>query len=264
MAVLSEPTSSPRPPRVDPGTLPTPVQKFLERALVDSESRAQTVHLRQSAELRMGPEKAWMPISCEQVIALTEPGFVWFADQRRGPVSVFRVIDALVRGRGTLSARLFGSIPLAQLSGPAADHSESMRYLAELPWSPDAVLLNPSLCWRALGEESVEVEADTRGGRATVRLYFDEAGDVVEMQADERGSTEKGVVVPRPWRGRFSEHGVMGGRRIPTRGEVGYVYETGYAAYWRGRITEYRLLPEAAPSPRAASSNSPRVDDPRA
>jgi hypothetical protein len=85
------------------------------------------------------------------------------------------------------------------------------------------------------------LEADSNGGLARVRLYFNTSGDIVEMQADARGSTENGIVVPRPWRGVYAEHREMGGRRIPTYAEVGYVYDDGYAAYWRGRITDYRL-----------------------
>jgi hypothetical protein len=102
------------------------------------------------------------------------------------------------------------------------------------------------LRWRTIDQGTVdrgtvEIEADSSGGLARVRFYFDQRGDIVEMQADERGSFEGGVIVPRPWRGLFSDHQEIGGRRIPTRGEVGYVYDDGYSPYWRGRIVSYQL-----------------------
>ena len=189
----------------------------------------------------MGPNKPWQPLNCEQVISVKTPGFVWYADQPRGAMSIVRVIDAFVEGSGFLQARLFGSIPVARFSGPEADRSELMRYLAELAWAPDAALYNTAIRWRALDDDVVELEADSNGGVARVRLYVNDLGDIVEMRADERGSTENGVVVPRPWRGVFSEHREMGGRRIPTAAEVGYVYDDGYKPYWRGRIIEYRI-----------------------
>ena len=119
--------------------------------------------------------------------------------------------------------------------GPGAD-------LAELAWAPDALIHNAKLSWREVDERTVEVSANSRGGLAAVRLYFDESGDIYEIRADERGSTENGKVIPRPWVGRFSDYALTGGRRIPTKAEVGYVYEHGYAAYWKGKITEYVVL----------------------
>lgn len=227
---------------VDRRDLPEPVQRFIARAGVTDTRPPHAVHLEQAAELRMGPDKPWRPLRCEQVIAIARPGFVWLATQPLGPLPMIRVMDAFVEDRGLLKARLFGSIPVADFQGPEADRSELMRYLAEIPWAPDAALHNRSLCWKQIADDAVELSADCGAETVAVRLYFDAAGDILEMQADERGSTEKGKVVPRPWRGLFSEHAELGGRRIPTRGEVGYVYDHGYAAYWRGQIVDYRLV----------------------
>ncbi|MDX1406170.1 MAG: DUF6544 family protein [Woeseiaceae bacterium] len=221
--------------------LPPVARQFIERAGVAMSNAPRAVLLTQSAEMRMGTDKPWQKIRCEQVIAVQKPGFAWFADQRRGIVSTVRVIDAYIDGHGLLEARLLGSIPVARLDGPQADQSELMRYLAEIPWAPDAALHNSSIAWREVDERIVELSAKSNGGTARVRLLFNDNAEVVEMHADERGSTENGKMVMRPWRGRFSEYREIGGRRIPVRGEVGYVYDDGYAAYWRGRITHYAL-----------------------
>lgn len=227
---------------VDNERLPAVVRRYLASALVaTSPARPRCAHLVQSAELRMGPNKPWKALRCEQVIATGHPGFVWYAEQPFGPISIVRVIDAYVSGHGYLQARLFGSLPVANASGPELDRGELMRYLAELAWAPDAIVFNHALRWRAIEDNAVVVEADSDGGVAQVRLYFDRQGNIVEMQADERNAMENGKLVPRPWRGLFSDHHVIGGRRIPTRAEVGYVYDSGYAAYWRGQITEYRV-----------------------
>lgn len=122
-----------------------------------------------------------------------------------------------------------------------------MRYLAELPWAPDAVFHNAAIRFRELGPDSVEVEADSTGGDPVhLRLFFDAAGDVVQVQSDDRERLENGKVVRRPWHGRFPDYRHMGGRRIPVRAEVGWVYEDGYEAYFRGEIKGHMIRNESS------------------
>lgn len=227
---------------VDPETLPTLVQSLVRRSGADPNHIIQGVQFRQTARLRMAPDKPWKPIQCSQTIAINEPGFVWVADQKAGPVTSVTVLDAYVSGEGLLEARLFGSIPVARMGGPGAAHSELMRYLAELAWAPDAMYHNSQLRWSEPGNNMVIVEADSAGGPAQIRLYFDERGDLVEIQADGREAREGKTSVMRPWRGIFSDYREIGGRRIPARGEVGYVYDSGYAAYFQGEILDYRVI----------------------
>ena len=244
MAALSKTVPTER-EAVDRDALPELARRWLKSAGVPwnrpSDCESRSVFLRQVAELRRAPTGSWQPLACEQVIAIRVSGFVWDAKQRLGPFSLVRVVDAFVDGHGFLEARLFGSVRVGRLSGPEADKGELMRYLAELAWAPDAAACNPAIRWRSLDQSTLELEADSAGGVARVRLYLDQNADLVEMQADERASSEGDVVVTRPWRGFFSQHREIGGRRVPTRGEVGYVYDDGYSAYWRGSVVEYQL-----------------------
>jgi len=228
----------------DPSSTPVMVRQFAEHSGATTDSPYTSIRLRQSAELRMGPDKAWIPISAEQFIRIKEPGFVWYAEQRRGPIRIMRIVDAYVESKGFLIARLLGSIPVAGVAGPGADLGELMRYIAEIAWAPDAILQNSALSWREIDDSTVEVAATSNGGVARVALGFDEDGDIVEMNAKERGRAEGNSTLPTPWRGFFSNYRDIGGRRVPTHGEVGWVLESGYQAYWRGDITEYELLRE--------------------
>lgn len=226
----------------DPALLPERVRKFAERSGADPNQTIQGVCFQQAAELRMAPDKAWRKLTTRQVIAAGEPGFVWFANQRTGPFSILQVVDAYVAGEGFLEARLFGTVAVAKLSGPSAARSELMRYLAELAWAPDAVYQNSYLRWVDVGDNMVRVEADSIGGPTFVRFRFDEQGDLVEVQADEREAFEGGKTFKRPWRGFFSDYREIGNRRIPAKCEVGYIYEDGYAAYFRGEMVEYEII----------------------
>ena len=122
------------------------------------------------------------------------------------------------------------------LSGQAV--GEAMRYLAELPWVPDAILENGALIWNQIEAQRVRVSL----GEVAVEFRFDGAGDIVEMTAKDRPVRDPdGESRLRDWRGRFSEYRWIGGRRIPARGEVGYDYPDGYEPYWRGEINACHL-----------------------
>ena len=102
--------SSGRAPAISSG-MPLLVSQFAERSGATTSSPYTSIRLRQAAELHMAPDKVWLPISGEQFISIKEPGFVWYAEQRRGPIRTMRIVDAYVDNKGFLDARLLGSIP---------------------------------------------------------------------------------------------------------------------------------------------------------
>ncbi len=221
--------------------LPEAVRAFAERGLAGGVPAAAT-RLEQAAEMRLRKGADWQAIPARQTIANTEPGFAWLAGQNIGPIPVVRVLDSYVDGAGLLDIRLLGAFRLDAYEGPEAALSEGLRYLAELPWAPDAIVLNRVITW-AETEGGVTAGMETAGGPAEVLFSFNAAGDITGMFAADRPATrEDGTIEPLDWRGTFSDYAVIGGRRIPTRGEVGYVYADGYEAYYRGQITAYEVV----------------------
>ncbi len=78
-----------------------------------------------------------------QKIGTSVSGFVWRADI--GPFGSTKVVDSLIAGRGYLEARIFGTLRVARIEGTAAiNEGEVLRYLAELPLNPDAILFDHS------------------------------------------------------------------------------------------------------------------------
>jgi hypothetical protein len=155
------------------------------------------------------------------------------------------VFDAYVEGRGELSARVLGAFQVAGGTGADYDKGELMRYLSELPVYPDAILNSSGLSWRQIDERAVEVSARSLAGTAVVRFIFDEAGDVVGLEADDRPmGRDDGTIVPTPWRGTYSDYRQFGRYWIPSYGEVGWELPTGFFTYWRGRVTSYEPLNE--------------------
>jgi hypothetical protein len=241
LALASRLTAAPPVSKPGPG-LPPIVAAFARRAGAGTGEPVRNASFNQHAELRTRPGGPFGTYAARQVMALGEPGFLWEARQDIGPFPKLRVIDSYVADAGHLQARLLGTIPVVRASGPDIALSEGYRYLAELPWAPDAMLGNPLLKWRTVDARLAEVALETPGGTARVMFEFDKSGDIVAMLAKGRPATNSaGIPARYDWRGRYSDYRRIGARRVPALGEVGYVYPSGYETYFRGRVTEYRI-----------------------
>lgn len=224
--------------------LPQPVHDFAVRSGATPGSGLRIASLTQVGELRLKQGGAFGKVGAWQAVALGTPGFVWLARQDAGPVPKLRILDAYVRGAGQLEARAFGSFPVAKVSGGALTLGEAYRYLAELPFVPDAILGNPEIEWRLTARNIAEARMATPQGPARVSFRFDAAGDIVEMEAKGRPTRDAtGAEAKRDWRGFFRDYRQIGPRRIPATAEVGYVYPEGYEAYYRLAVTDSHLAP---------------------
>jgi hypothetical protein len=230
-------------PPVGSAEIPPAIRAFAEANRRGPAPEARALRLMQDLEFRRGPDAPWSPMTAVQHIGLGSSAFVWVA---RGPGRLapgVAVIDAYVGGAGGLRANLLGSVPVARAAGPVTDRAEAMRYLAELPWAPDAILGNPEVAWSEAGAREIDAALETRAGRVSVRFALDAAGDIVEMSAQRPDLAPDGTETARAWRGRFSGYDWVGDRRIPTLGEVGYVDGGAYWAYFRGRVSALERLP---------------------
>ncbi|MCW9042931.1 MAG: hypothetical protein OQK05_06270 [Pseudopelagicola sp.] len=225
------------PPRATP--LPRLVRDFAKQNGAGRGPRVRRAELGQSVDMRLERRGAWEKLWGWQWICVREPGFVWKAGQQLwGPIAKILVLDAYVWGEGRLWVNLLGAIPVVRAKGDDINQGEAMRYLAELPWAPDAILENAALNWTEIDARHVRVSL----GEMAVTFRFDRAGDIVEMTAKDRPVRDPdGEKRLRDWRGAFSDYRWIGGRRIPAKGEVGYDYPDGYEPYWRGEITGCHL-----------------------
>lgn len=223
--------------------LPAIVDRFARRSGADPRRALRIASFNQDSEIRMSRSGRFRKTVAWQAVSLGSPGFVWDAHQNMGPLQGLRIMDAYVGREGRVEARLFGSVPVVRETGPAVSLGEAYRYLAELPWMPDAILGNPALNWRALTRDTVEVRMETPHGEAAVLFRFNADGDIAEIEAEGRPvpgvDTLSGTL---DWRGRFSDYVQIGPRRLPSYGEIGYVYSDGsYEVNFRCRIRDYQI-----------------------
>lgn len=224
--------------------LPQPVHDFAVRAGAQPAAGLRIASLTQTGELRLKRGGPFGKFGAWQAVALGAPGFVWLARQDAGPVPKLRILDAYVRGEGQLEARALGSFPVTRAKGGALTLGEAYRYLAELPFVPDAILGNPEIEWRLTARNIAEARLATPQGAARASFRFDANGDIVEMEAKGRPALNAdGTEARYDWRGYFRDYRQIGPRRIPASAEVGYVYPEGYEAYYRLTVTDNHLAP---------------------
>ncbi len=201
------------------------------------------VRLAQTGRMKRALGSAsWMSFTARQSMQIGACDFVWRA--RFPPFGLIGVCDALENGVGRLDVTALGFIPMVRTPHtPALMRGELMRYLAELPWVPDAILNNPALRWREGSTNEIIVASGEGATAAEVTLGLDDAGRVATMFAPDRPRSDVEPTLPTPWRGRFADYRLHQGRWIPFAGEVGWVLDGKEEVYWQGRLNDWATGP---------------------
>jgi hypothetical protein len=217
--------------------LPAPVQRFFRTVLKDGQAIVSAVKLSQQGLFNMSEtEDKWSPFTATQLAIAQRPGFDWDARIQMAPgVNAF-VHDTYLLGEGSLHASLLGLFTVADVGGtPEANQGELLRFFAEAPWYPTALLPSQGVRWEAINDTSAR--ATLTDGATTVSLVFqfNAEGAIATCRAEAR---YRDKLTAMPWSGRFWEYSVRNGMLIPLEGEVGWEYPEGTRLYFKGRITE--------------------------
>lgn len=229
-------------PQGELGALPPPVQRYLRAALPASAPMVATVELRHEGRFDIREEgQRWLPFASRQHVQTRRPGFVWDARMPVAPGLAVHVHDAYIGGEGLLHPSVAGLVSLAeQRSGGDFARDELMRFLAESPWYPTALLPGQGVRWQAIDEGSARATLVDGPHEVSLVFVFGADGMVESVRADARGRSLRGQLVPTPWEGRWQAYETRCGMRVPTRGEVAWLLPEGRKPYWRGQLVEMR------------------------
>ena len=201
----------------------------------DGAESALFVDLRQRGAMWFKPGGSPQRFTARQRIGTSSAGFVWRA--AIGPMGAERVVDSFVTARGSLEARIFGVLAVAHEEGTAAlDQGEALRYLAELPWNPDAILFDHALEWSVEAPQTIKVAMGDGPSRAEIVFGLDAGGLIETARAASRAF---GADKRYPWHGRFWDYQAVGGRSIPMQGEVAWSIDGADFVYWRGKLDSW-------------------------
>jgi hypothetical protein len=220
--------------------LPAPAQRYFQAVLKEGQPMVAAVSLEHTGTFNMSETgEKWKPFTSTQRVIVHRPGFDWEARIQIAPGLAAKVHDAYIGGEGILHASLFGLVSLVKLRGtPEVAQGELMRFFAETPWYPTALLPSQGMQWEAVDDTSAKATLTDGETTVTMLFRFNENGLIESGRAEARGRTVAGTVVPTPWEGRWSNYELRNGMRIPIEGEVAWMLPEGPKPYWRGRITK--------------------------
>ena len=238
---MAEAREAPSVPDASGDELPPLVRRYLKRVLPCGRAVPRQVQITQEGRMRQKPGGRAMRFTAVQRFAVERIGFSW---QARFPVAgplALRIVDEYVDGEGRLEGRLLG-VPVLRQAGPEAATAQALRYLAELPWVPHAMVRNGELEWRELDERSVEVAAHVDGDRLAVKLRFATPATSCARQRPCARTGSPSGWCRRRGGGELGEHATLGGTRIPTSARVYWDLPAGRFTYWYGTVTGLELL----------------------
>jgi hypothetical protein len=221
------------------------VREYAESVLPGETPAGDRVRVTQSGEMVLKPGARPLRFEAVEEFETGRVAFAWRARFRiLGPLSL-RVLDSYQPPKGRVEVRLLGA-PVQRKTGTDLAMGEAFRYLAEIPWVPQAITTNPEVEWRQLDGATAEVSTEVHGETIAVRLLF--GGNEIVQTVAERPRLEAGGALTR-WVGEFRDYTWFNGIRMPARGEVRWELPEGPFTYWRGSITSAECFRRGAPVP---------------
>ncbi len=229
--------------------LPAPVQRYFRAVLTDGQPIIATATINMTGSMNLSATvEQWKPFTSLQRVVTRRPGFLWDARVAMFPGVPACVVDSYIAGHGRLIAKVFGLLKVADLQGEGEiARGEFMRYFAESPWYPTALLPSQGVRWEAVDDNSAS--AIIVDGRINLGLLFrfNDAGLITSVHAESRGASvgKDGVMVMLPWDCGLSDYQPQDGMLIPMAGEAAWVRPEGRKVYFVGHVKKlrYEFLP---------------------
>jgi hypothetical protein len=220
--------------------LPVPVQRYFRKTLQDGQSMVTDAYMRHRGTFNMSETTdQWKPFTSDQQVITQRPGFDWNGRITMLPGIPVMVHDAYIAGEGILQAALFGLFPLVSLRGTGdIAKGELIRFFAEAAWYPTALLPSQGVHWEAVGDRAAQGTLIKDSISITMLFRFNEQNLIESVQAEARGRTVGGKVIPTPWFGRFWNYEERSGMQVPLDGEVAWLPPDSAKPYWRASLTE--------------------------
>jgi hypothetical protein len=217
---------------------PEPVARYLSNVLTRGQRAVRSARISHSGTFNMGSgEPQWKPFTSSQEVAVARPGFLWDARIRMAPGMPAHVHDAYINGDAVLNARLFGLITVMESpNSPELAQGELLRFLAEAPWYPTALLPSSTVLWSPIDDASARVTLVDGDLSVSLDVRFTENGLIESVYSDGRYRDLDGTQVRTPWEGRFWNYEERSGMLVPLDGEVAWLLPDGRWPYWRGHI----------------------------
>lgn len=216
--------------------LPVCVQKWLEQSQIIGKERVSTVRLKQTGQMRLKNEGAWLPFEAVQYFRTDEPGFIWKAKIKAAPLVNIVGRDQYVDGHGNMLIKLLSFLKISDASGKEIDQGSMMRYFAELQWFPMAAL-SDYIVWEEIDDNSAKGTMTYQGVTASAVFTFNAKGEMTDFEG-QRYMESNGQYSLETWGGATKEFKEFKGLRIGNKGEVSWRLKPGDFTWLKWEITE--------------------------
>lgn len=196
--------------------LPAPVQRYFRHVLPDGTPFLRNLRLRHGGQFKTDLKKAWGPIKGQQYITADPPGFIW-----QGTTRQFTARDEYVAGRGGLTVRLLGAMPIVRGHGPHYEQVELLRWLSEAAWRPTALLPSHYIAWAAVDDYSARLTLTHAGQTVECLVRFNERDEMTACEAPRYFDDARQL----PWVAHFSQYRLQHGVRVPFAGEASWIVD---------------------------------------
>jgi len=138
--------------------------------------------------------------------------------------------------------------------GPEMNRGETVTIFNDLCVMAPAALLDVPVRWTTLDEHSVRGEF-TRGEQTvSAVLTFDEHGDLTDFVSEDRFLSADGKTFRRlPWSTPTSDHGDVGGVRLPRRGDTVWKAPEGDFVHGEFIMDEIQYFPAGSTLPSSSA-----------
>jgi hypothetical protein len=228
----------------DVAELPEPVRRYFARNLNEGMPHQSCVRLRESGKMRQKPGQPWTEFVAEEYLVANPPGLVWFARSRPFPLVWIDSLRVYLRGRAHASTKLLSSVSSVDRQDQATRQATLLRYVAALPLFPGALLPGEDRAWVAHGDDSARFVLRDDDLEVAGVFFFDEFGNVVRFETDERPLEDARPPAAARWVVRYGEHRAYGSSedlQLPTKVDIEWETDGKTFHYMDTAIDEFEL-----------------------
>ena len=235
----------PPPPHYDAHELeglPAPVQCYFRAVLKDGQPIVSAVTIEMAGTINMSATaEQWKPFTSKQRVVTSHAGsgagFIWDAKISMLPGIKIHVVDSYIAGKGLVQAAMLGLFTVAEMSGGGEmARGEFMRFFAETPWYPTALLPSQGVQWAAVDEHSANASINDGPLTLILLFHFNDIGLIDSVRAEARGGMVGKEMLMRPWECGLSNYQVCNGMTVPITGEAAWVRPDGRKTYFVGSV----------------------------
>lgn len=215
--------------------LPAPVARYFRFSLTPGQPLYRTARLVQEGEFALRPG-AWRAMRAEQFVTISRPGFVWDASIGLVPGIAMRVRDEYSDGSAAMLGKVAGLVPVIdRRDTPGLAEGALLRWLAEAPGFPPALLPGAGVVWTAVDDSTARAAVTDAGLTVAMNVHFGAAGGIERVTALRYRDVD-GRGIPTPFEGRSGEYRRTSGMMVPTRLEATWLLPEGPHTFFRARI----------------------------